>query len=94
MPFASIYPSCNLKINIWKFGEKILRIGGFEKITFLIPQNPKIPNSKIQNSFFFSFIPVKIHKLWLGWHEQDLILIMITSQELGRDRETLLLKLF
>ena len=33
MPFAPVYPM-NPKTNPWSFGEKILRIGGFEKLIF------------------------------------------------------------
>ena len=32
---ASIYP-INPRINLWNFGEKILRVDGFEKIAFII----------------------------------------------------------
>ena len=33
MPFTSIYPT-NPRNNPWNFGEKILRIGGIEKLSF------------------------------------------------------------
>ena len=34
IPFASIY-STDPRTNLWNFREKILRIGGFEKLSFL-----------------------------------------------------------
>ena len=64
MPFASIY-STNPKTKPWNFHEKILRIGGVEKLSFL---------SRIF-WFLFASSPVKPFKIsWIasmGWYYDD-----------------------
>ena len=61
MPFASIN-STNPRTNSWNFWKKILRIGGFEKLSFF---ESAIVNFDFQKKkIFFCFIPMKIsHKL-------------------------------
>ena len=56
MLFASIY-SIKQRTNPWNFGEKILRIGGFEKMTFF--ESTKSQIQKFKN-VIFSFIPIQI----------------------------------
>ena len=56
MPFASTNPT-NPRTNLWKFREKILRIGDFEKRCFF---ESAILNFIFQKKiFFFCFFPIK-----------------------------------
>ena len=59
----------NPRTNLWNFGEKILRIGGFEKIKFFNPPNPKFKISKKNSSSLKSFTNYGV--AWLGLYFYD-----------------------
>ena len=70
MPFASIYPT-DPRTNPWNFPVKILRIGGFKKLSFfelaILEINKKLCliHSKISQSFLGSKDGSKFW--WLAW---------------------------